>query len=108
MDRNIKTPGEHVKPPDMIAMFMRDKNRFDLPCIQGRILHSQERLFCAQTRIKQKRSALAFEINAIAFTSAGKNRAAHRPIIGCYRIRVFNSLPYLTAWKNGPIRPDPE
>jgi hypothetical protein len=74
----------------MVAMFMSDQHRTDLIRIKGRSLYSLERLFCAQSCIQKECPALSFKKNTIAFAPAGKNRAAHRPIIGSSRIRLFN------------------
>jgi hypothetical protein len=90
VDGDIKAPGEYIKPPDMVPMFMGDKHCLDQPGIEGRVVHSQESLFCAQTGINEKCPALPLEKNTVAFASAGKDSAAHRPIIGRSRIRVFN------------------
>jgi hypothetical protein len=94
INRDIQVAGKHVKPPDMIPVFMGDQHRPDLPCIKGRLFHSPESFFRAQSCINKKCPALTLEIYAIAFAPAGKNRAAHRPIIGRSRIRVFNSSPF--------------
>jgi hypothetical protein len=81
----------------MVSVFMGDQDRTNLPGIKGRCVYSLECFFRAQTGIKQKCTALSFKKNAIAFTSAGKNRAAHRLIIGRLRIRVFNCSPVFSG-----------
>src|SRR5665647_2408665 len=95
VDGDIKAPGEYIKPPDMVTMFMGDKHRLDQTCIEGRCVHSQERLFCAQTGIQEKCPALSLQKNTVAFASAGQYSAAHRPIIGRSCIRVFDFLVFL-------------
>jgi hypothetical protein len=82
IDRDSKPAGEHVKAPDMVTMLMRYQYSTNLPGIQGCPVHSQERLFRAQSCIQKERPALSLEKNAIAFAPAGKNSATHRPIIG--------------------------
>jgi hypothetical protein len=97
IDRYIETTGEYVEAFDMISVFVGDQDRINLPGIKGRCVYSLEGFFCGQAGIKQKRPALPFEKDAIAFTSAGKNRAAHCRIIGRSRIIVFNSSPVFSA-----------
>jgi hypothetical protein len=94
MDGDIQAPGEYIKAPDMVTMFMGDKHCLDQAGIEGRCVHSPEGLFGAQTDINEKCPALPFEKNTVAFASAGQYSAAHRPIIGCSRIRVFNLLQF--------------
>jgi hypothetical protein len=91
-DRDTQAAGEHVKPPDMIPVFMGDEHRPDPAWIKGCPVHSPKGLFRAQPGIDEECTALTFKIYTIAFAPAGKDRAAHCPIIGCSRIRVFNSV----------------
>jgi hypothetical protein len=93
MDRDSQPAGEHVKATDMITVFMGDQHPPDLPCIKRCHLHPEKGLFQAQSRINKKCTASAFEKYAVAFASACKYCAPHRPIIGRSRIRAFNSLP---------------
>jgi hypothetical protein len=91
INRNSKAPGEHVEAFDMVAMLMRYQHGIDLSGIEGRPLHSRKRLFRAQSGIQEECPVLPLKKNAVTFTSAGQDRAAHRPIIGRSRIIVFNS-----------------
>jgi hypothetical protein len=97
MDRDIQAAGEYIQSSDMVPVFMGDQHRPDPPRIKGRPFHPLEGLFCAQPRINEECTALTFKIYTIAFAPAGKDRAAHCPIIWCSRIRVFNPSQFLHA-----------
>jgi hypothetical protein len=92
--RDIKPARKHIKPPYMIPMLMGDQDRTYLTGVKRSVIHPLERLFCAQAGIQQECPGRTFEKNTVSFASAGQYRAAHRPIIGRSRIRVFNFLQY--------------
>jgi hypothetical protein len=77
IDRNLQFPGQHVNAPDMVGMFVRDKEGLDPAGIDAGPFHPEEAFFCAQACIDEQCAAPAFNNNTIAFTPAGKHGTAH-------------------------------
>ena len=108
IDRDSKTAGEDIQAFDMVAVLVRHQHRINLPGIKGRSRPSAGASLWCSVRIQKECSALSFKKNAIAFASAGQDRAAHRPIIRRSRIIVFNSSPFFGSGKKGSFNWYPE